>query len=180
MVILPGDLLLPRCAWMQQGCTLYAAHGNSGNIQFWRRELLRADHARATRVRCRTLLAVSVLAEYFQCSGQFIRRAHSKPAVFGDQGFQCGQDTFRFLIASRDHAFILCVCLLRDAPRISAISSARFRSVSPTSSTADQVHHVLVKATVKGNIAVASVQGALGGFYFLGSGLQRRLAMGVA
>jgi predicted PurR-regulated permease PerM len=84
------------------------------------------------------------------------------------EAFSIGQNTFEFIISFAIMLYLL-FFLLRDG----AILTAKINQAIPLSM--DHKHHLLskfttvVRATIKGNIAVAAAQGILGGsvFYFL-------------
>ena len=94
------------------------------------------------------------------------------------QALSIGQDTFQFVISFGIMLYLL-FFLLRDGPRL----SARISRAIPLSET--HKHHLLLKfttvvrATVKGNIAVAASQGALGGIMFSILGIQGAMLWGV-
>jgi predicted PurR-regulated permease PerM len=94
------------------------------------------------------------------------------------QAVNVGQNTFQFLIGLGIMLYLL-FFLLRDGAHLVRIS----RNVIPLS---EEHQHLLVhkfatvvRATVKGNIAVAATQGALGGFIFWLLGIQGALLWGV-
>ena len=94
------------------------------------------------------------------------------------KAFSIGQNTFQFLISFAIMLYLL-FFLLRDGREV----AAAMRRAIPLGEVYKQ--HLLVKfttvikATVKGNIAVAAIQGALGGFIFWVLGLQGALLWGV-
>ena len=94
------------------------------------------------------------------------------------QAVNVGQNTFQFIIGLGIMLYLL-FFLLRDGAHLVRIS----RNVIPLS---EEHQHLLlhkfatvVRATVKGNIAVAATQGALGGFIFWLLGIQGALLWGV-
>lgn len=94
------------------------------------------------------------------------------------KAFSIGQNTFQFLISFAIMLYLL-FFLLRDGRQV----AVAIRRAIPLDEVYKQ--HLLskfttvVKATVKGNIAVAAIQGALGGFIFWVLGLQGALLWGV-
>lgn len=90
---------------------------------------------------------------------------------FATQAVSVGQNTFGFLISMAVMLYLL-FFLLRDGTKLAAKS----RQVIPLSSEHQQhltrKFTTVVKATVKGNIAVAAIQGALGGIIFWILGIQ--------
>ncbi len=94
------------------------------------------------------------------------------------QALSIGQDTFQFVVSFGIMLYLL-FFLLRDGPQL----SARLRRAVPLSE--EHKRHLfrkfttVVRATVKGNIAVAASQGALGGIIFSVLGIQGALLWGV-
>ena len=94
------------------------------------------------------------------------------------KAFSIGQNTFQFLSSFAIMLYLL-FFLLRDGREV----AAAMRRAIPLGEVYKQ--HLLVKfttvikATVKGNIAVAAIQGALGGFIFWVLGLQGAVLWGV-
>lgn len=94
------------------------------------------------------------------------------------QAFNIGQNTFEFLVSFGVMLYLL-FFLLRDG----SVLSARFRDALPLSN--EHKLHLLrkfttvIRATVKGNIAVAAAQGALGGVIFYVLGIQGPVLWGV-
>ncbi|SFW34089.1 AI-2E family transporter [Nitrosovibrio sp. Nv17] len=97
--------------------------------------------------------------------------------IIATQALNMGQNTFEFLISFGIMLYLL-FFLLRDG----AILSEKIRRAIPLS--AEHKRHLLnkfttvVRATVKGNIAVAAVQGTLGGAIFSFLGIQGALLWG--
>lgn len=94
------------------------------------------------------------------------------------QVFSIGQDTFQFVVSFGIMLYLL-FFLFRDGHAL----SRRLRSAFPL----DEEHKkhlflkftTVIRATVKGNIAVAAVQGALGGIIFAVLGIQGALLWAV-
>jgi predicted PurR-regulated permease PerM len=93
------------------------------------------------------------------------------------KAFSIGQDTFQFVVSFAMMLYLL-FFLLRDGPHL----ARRIRNALPLSE--DHKLHLLqkfttvIRATVKGNIAVAIAQGALGGLIFWILGIQGALLWG--
>jgi predicted PurR-regulated permease PerM len=94
------------------------------------------------------------------------------------QVINIGQNTFNFLVSFTIMLYIL-FFLLRDGDRL----AEKLRQATPLSA-----HHkrqlyanlvIVIRATVKGNVVVAAVQGALGGLAFWFLGVQGPLLWGV-
>lgn len=94
------------------------------------------------------------------------------------KAFSIGQNTFQFLISFAIMLYLL-FFLLRDGRQV----ASAVRAAIPLGGGYKQ--HLLskfttvVKATVKGNIVVAAIQGTLGGLIFWALGLQGALLWGV-
>lgn len=94
------------------------------------------------------------------------------------QAFNIGQNTFEFLVSFGVMLYLL-FFLLRDG----SLVSARLREAIPLSDT-HKLHLLrkfttVIRATVKGNIAVAAAQGVLGGAIFYVLGIQGPVLWGV-
>lgn len=94
------------------------------------------------------------------------------------QAFNIGQDTFQFLVSFGIMMYLL-FFLLRDGSQL----SRRVRRAVPLSDAHKQhlfrKFTTVIRATVKGNVAVAVVQGMLGGLIFWMLGIQGALLWGV-
>lgn len=94
------------------------------------------------------------------------------------QAVNVGQNTFQFLVGLGIMLYVL-FFLLRDGAQL----ARRAREVIPLSNEHQQLlfkkFATVVRATVKGNIAVAATQGALGGLIFWLLGIQGALLWGV-
>ena len=112
-----------------------------------------------------------------------IQQTLSNGAVQGSQliakqAISIGQNTFDFLVGFGVMLYLL-YFLLRDGSTL----SARIRQAIPL--TPEHKRHLfskfttVIRATVKGNIAVAAVQGALGGLIFWILGIEGALLWGV-
>lgn len=98
--------------------------------------------------------------------------------LIATQALSIGQNTFEFLVS-----FVVMLYLLYFVLRDGAELSLTIRNALPLAKP--HTHYLLnkfttvVRATVKGNVAVAAVQGALGGLAFWALGVQGPLLWGV-
>lgn len=94
------------------------------------------------------------------------------------QAVNVGQNTFEFLVGMAVMLYVL-FFLLRDG----TLLSLRIRQLIPLSDTHQQhlakKFATVIRATVKGNIMIAAIQGALGGIMFAILGIQGSLLWGV-
>ncbi|WP_019939363.1 AI-2E family transporter [Bordetella sp. FB-8] len=94
------------------------------------------------------------------------------------KAFSIGQDTFQFVINLGIMLYLL-FFLLRDGP---GLSRRMLRAIPLSDEHKEplmQKFTTVVRATVKGNVAVAAAQGVLGGFIFWALGIQGALLWGV-
>jgi predicted PurR-regulated permease PerM len=172
MVILPVSLLAG--ALVKEGADIYQRL-NSGTLDFggYLEQVFNALPS----------FAQNLLDRFGIADLEGVQERISEFAMTGSQflatkAFSIGQNTFQFLISFAMMLYLL-FFLLRDGR---AVASA-VRSAIPLGPTYKQ--HLLnkfttvVKATVKGNIVVAVIQGTLGGFIFWALGLQGALLWGV-
>lgn len=109
---------------------------------------------------------------------QFSEFAISTGQFLTKQALSLGSNTFQFIVSLGIMLYLL-FFLLRDG----TILGRHCRNLIPLSE--EQKNHLLrkltvvVRATIKGNIAVAATQGALGGFIFFVLGIQASLFWGV-
>lgn len=124
-----------------------------------------------------------ILARFDSADVPSLQKNLSNAVIQGSQflatrAFSIGQDTFQFVISFGVMLYLL-FFLFRDGPDL----SRRLRSAFPLSE--EHKKHLFLKfttvirATVKGNIAVAAVQGALGGLIFAILGIQGALLWAV-
>lgn len=171
IVILPVSLLAG--ALVQEGALLYE-RTRSGDIDMGRyfEQILGALPEPVQRA-----LARLGLRDLPGIQAQLSDSAAAASQFLATRAFSLGQDTFRFIISFAVMLYLL-FFLLRDGK---AVARAIHRAI-PLGERYKQ--HLLkkftrvVKATVKGNIMVAAVQGALGGFIFWVLGLQGALLWG--
>lgn len=172
MVILPVTFLTG--ALVQEGAALYERM-ESGNINFgdYFEQIMMALPGPV-----HDLLARFGMTDFTSVQQQLSEGAEQASQFIATKAFGVGQDTFRFLVSFAIMLYLL-FFLLRDGQTV----SRHIKRAIPLGETYKQ--HLLtkftmvVKATVKGNIAVAAVQGALGGFIFWALGLQGALLWGV-
>lgn len=172
IVILPVSLLAG--ALVQEGATLYE-RTRTGDINMGRyfEQILNALPEPAQR-----LLGRLGLRDLPGVQARLSESAALASQFLATRAFSLGQDTFRFVISFAIMLYLL-FFLLRDGKTV----ALAIRRAIPLGERYKQ--HLLnkftrvVKATVKGNIMVAAVQGALGGFIFQVLGLQGALLWGV-
>lgn len=172
MVILPVIFLTG--ALVQEGARFYERI-QSGNLDFgaYFEQIMNALPGPV-----QSLLSRFGMTDISSVQEQLSEGAQQASQFLATKAFSVGQDTFRFLISFAIMLYLL-FFLLRDGTTV----SRHIKRAIPLGESYKQ--HVLtkftmvVKATVKGNIAVAAVQGALGGFIFWVLGLQGALLWGV-
>lgn len=172
MVILPVSLLAG--ALVQEGAAIYQRM-DSGSLDFggYLQQVINAlpDFAQ-------DLLARFGLTDISSVQERVSQLAMSGSQFLATKAFSIGQNTFQFLVSFAIMLYLL-FFLLRDGRQV----ASRIRRAIPLSEGYKQ--HLIskfttvIKATVKGNIAVAVVQGTLGGFIFWALGLQGALLWGV-
>ena len=94
------------------------------------------------------------------------------------KAFSIGQDTFQFVINLGIMLYLL-FFLLRDGSRLSRRMLRAIPLSDEHKEPLMQKFTTVVRATVKGNVAVAAAQGVLGGFIFWALGIQGALLWGV-
>lgn len=98
--------------------------------------------------------------------------------LIATQALSIGQNTFQFVISFGVMLYLL-FFLLRDGPEISRRIVHAIPLSEPHKLHLLRKFTTVARATVKGNIAVAAVQGALGGLIFWFLGIQGSLLWGV-
>lgn len=172
IVILPLSLLAG--ALVQEGANIYQRL-SSGTLDFggYLEQVINALPGFARDLLER--LGLSNLAGVQDKISQF---AMAGSQFLATKAFSIGQNTFQFLISFAIMLYLL-FFLLRDGRQV----AAAVRHAIPLGETYKQYllskFTTVVKATVKGNIAVAAIQGALGGFIFWVLDLQGALLWGV-
>lgn len=172
MVILPVSLLAG--ALVQEGAAIYQRM-DAGTLDFgdYLQQVINALPGFA-----QDLLARFGLTDISSVQERVSQLAMSGSQFLATKAFSIGQNTFQFLVSFAIMLYLL-FFLLRDGRQV----ASKIRRAIPLSEGYKQ--HLIskfttvIKATVKGNIAVAVVQGALGGFIFWALGLQGALLWGV-
>ena len=172
IVILPMSLLAG--ALVQEGTNIYNQM-SEGDLNYGR-YLVQVRDALPTFAR--DILVRFGLDDLAGVQARISEFAMSGSQFLATKACSSGQNTFQFLISFAIMLYLL-FFLLRDGREV----AAAVRRAIPLGEIYKQ--HLLVKfttvikATVKGNIAVAAIQGALGGFIFWVLGLQGALLWGV-
>ena len=172
IVILPMSLLAG--ALVQEGANIYERL-SSGSMDFggYVQQVVNALPSFA-----RELLERFGLTDLAGVQERVSQFAMTGSQYLATKAFSIGQNTFQFLISFAIMLYLL-FFLLRDGRQV----AAAVRRAIPLGEIYKQ--HLLskfttvVKATVKGNIAVAAIQGALGGFIFWVLDLQGAVLWGV-
>lgn len=172
IVVIPGTLL--ASAMTRQAGEIYASLG--------RREFDPAGMLEQVRSalphRLQEMLAQLNLAEFADIQAKVTSFLESTMQVVAKRVFFIGQGTAQFFVGVGVMLYLL-FFLFRDGPRM----AGTIRRASPLSD-----HHTdrllkafvsVVKATVKGNLIIAVVQGAIGGIAFWMLGIRAALLWGV-
>lgn len=118
------------------------------------------------------------LSDLFSLQNKLSGAAAQGSQTIATQAFSIGQNTFDFVVSFGLMLYLL-FFLLRDGVSL----SARIRQAIPLSSEHKRSlfskFTTVIRATVKGNIAVAATQGALGGIMFWFLGIQGAVLWGV-
>ena len=159
---------------VQEGANLYQ-RVKSGNLNFGAYFQQVLD---ALPPSVHNLLSRFDLADISSLQDKLTAGAMQGSQYLATQAFNIGQDTFQFLISFGIMLYLL-FFLLRDG----SLLSARLRAAIPLSDSR-KIHLLrkfttVIRATVKGNIAVAAAQGALGGVIFYVLGIQGPVLWGV-
>ena len=109
---------------------------------------------------------------------KIVKSAMQGSQFLASQAFSFGQGTFEFVVSFFIMLYLL-FFLLRDGKDL----VHRIRTAIPLADTTKRRLQIkftrVVRATVKGNVVVAAVQGALGGFIFWALGIYSPLLWGV-
>lgn len=172
MVILPVTLLTSML--IQEGRDLYASlRSGDMNLAGYFEQVVNALPEPV-----QNLLARFGMTDYTYVQEQLSEVGRDAGQLLASQAFSLGQGTFQFFISFFVMLYLL-FFLLRDGPRV-AEGVKRAIPLGPV-----YKQHLfarftaVVRATVKGNVLVAMVQGALGGLIFWILGLQGALLWGV-
>lgn len=171
MVILPVALLASML--VQEGRELYEriASGDMDLAGYF------SQVVNALPQSVQNLLARFGLTDFGDVQQQLSQMGEQGGQFLASRMFSLGQDTFQFVISFCVMLYLL-FFLLRDGPRL----AEQVRRAIPLGEPYKQ--HLLarftavVRATVKGNVLVALVQGVLGGIIFWILGLQGALLWG--
>jgi len=172
LVILP--MIATTMSLIQEGVSLYESI-RSGQLNFGHYFQSAAD---ALPPFMRDLLARADLASLSDVKDKLSASALQASQMLATRALSIGQNTAQFMISFGIMLYLL-FFLLRDGTQL----TRRLRLAVPLSPTYKQ--HLIqkfttvVRATVKGNIAVAIVQGVLGGGIFAVLGIQGSLLWGV-
>ncbi|WP_240622183.1 AI-2E family transporter [Achromobacter mucicolens] len=172
LVILP--LVVISGSLVSEGANLYQSI-KSGQINFGAYFQQAMD---ALPPSVHALLARFDLADIASLQDKLTAGAMQASQFLATQALNIGQDTFQFVVSFGIMLYLL-FFLLRDGPQL----SARLRRAVPLSDMHKQhlfrKFTTVVRATVKGNVAVAAAQGALGGIIFSILSIQGALLWGV-
>ena len=172
LVILP--LTMIAGALVQEGANLYQSM-RSGNLDFGK-FFQQAIGALPEPVH--DLMSRFDVGDVKSIQDKLTAGAMQASQFLATQAFNIGQDTFQFLISFGVMMYLL-FFLLRDGSAL----SRRVRRAVPLSDMHKQhlfrKFTTVIRATVKGNVAVAAAQGALGGIIFWVLGIQGALLWGV-
>ncbi|WP_312993559.1 AI-2E family transporter [Achromobacter animicus] len=172
LVILP--LVVISGSLVSEGASLYQSI-KSGQINFGAYFQQAMD---ALPPSVHALLARFDLADIASLQDKLSAGAMQASQFLATQALNIGQDTFQFVVSFGIMLYLL-FFLLRDGPQL----SARLRRAVPLSDMHKQhlfrKFTTVVRATVKGNVAVAAAQGALGGIIFSILSIQGALLWGV-
>jgi predicted PurR-regulated permease PerM len=124
------------------------------------------------------LLARYGLTDFRDLQTKLTSGAAQISQVLAAQALSVGQNTFQFVISFGVMLYLV-FFLLRDGRQIGRMIRHALPFDESHKTHLLQKFTTVVKATVKGNIVVAIVQGALGGFIFLVLGIEGSLLWGV-
>lgn len=171
IVILP--LALISASLIQEGATIYQRI-NNGEFSIGRyfEQIMNALPASVHDV-----LTRFGVGDMLSLREKLTEAAMQGSRFLASQAVNVGQNTFQFLVGLGIMLYVL-FFLLRDGAHL----AQRARDVIPLSDEHQQLlfkkFATVVRATVKGNIAVAATQGALGGADLLAAGYTRCSALG--
>jgi len=172
IAVLPVALI--ASALVQEGASLYARI-KSGDLNVGA-NFEQVINALPSSVR--QLLASLGLADIPSLQAKLSAGAMQASQYLATKMFSIGQNTFQFVVSFGVMLYLL-FFLLRDGSNL----ARRVRQAIPLSDTHKRhLFHkftTVVRATVKGNVVVAVVQGTLGGLTFWGLGIQGSLLWGV-
>ncbi|WP_241754340.1 AI-2E family transporter [Cupriavidus basilensis] len=172
IVVLP--LIFVTGALIQEGSTVYQQI-KSGQLNFgaYFQQALHALPPSVTRV-----LDRFGLTDISDLQQKLTAGAAQASQIIAAQALSIGQNTFQFVVSFGVMLYLL-FFLLRDGPQLSKIIMRAIPLSEPHKQHLLRKFTTVARATVKGNIAVAAVQGALGGLAFWFLGIQGSLLWGV-
>ena len=172
IVVLP--LIFVTGALIQEGSTVYQQI-KSGQLNFgaYFQQALHALPPSVTRV-----LDRFGLTDISDLQQKLTAGAAQASQIIATQALSIGQNTFQFVVSFGVMLYLL-FFLLRDGPQLSKIIMRAIPLSEPHKQHLLRKFTTVARATVKGNIAVAAVQGALGGLAFWFLGIQGSLLWGV-
>ncbi|CAM3785071.1 AI-2E family transporter [Bordetella tumulicola] len=172
VVIVPVAFI--TASLIQEGANLYQRM-KSGNLNFgaYFQQILDALPSSV-----HSMLSRFGVGDFTSIQEKLTAGALQASQYLATQAINIGQNTFEFLVSFGVMLYLL-YFLLRDG----SILSARLRQAIPLSDT-HKMHLLrkfttVIRATVKGNIAVAAAQGVLGGVIFYALGIQGPVLWGV-
>lgn len=172
MVIIP--IILLTASLLQEGATIYKRLSTGElNLGDYFEQILNALPASV-----HDLLIRFGVGDVFSLREKLSAGALQGSKFLATQAVNVGQNTFQFLIGMGVMLYLV-FFLLRDGAQLARQS----KKLIPLSD--DHQQHLfrkfttVIRATVKGNIAVAATQGALGGLMFWFLGIQGALLWGV-
>jgi len=172
LVILP--LAVITGSLVQEGASLYQSI-RSGNLNFG---LYFQQAIDALPASVHETLASFDLGDIKSMQEKLASGAMQASQFLATQAFNICQDTFQFLVNFGVMMYLL-FFLLRDGP---LLSRSVWRAMPLDDSHKQHLLRkftTVIRATVKGNVAVAAAQGALGGLIFWILGIQGALLWGV-
>ncbi|MFC3059817.1 AI-2E family transporter [Paenirhodobacter populi] len=172
IVVLPGSALLAALA--QQATDLY----NTINRREFDPATLLAQLRSALPVRLDQWLSSLDFTQFSDLQSRLTSFLETATQTIARRAYSVGQGTAQFAVATGVMLYLL-FFLFRDGPAV----AATIRRASPLSD-----HHTdrllrafvaVVKATVKGNLIIAVIQGGIGGLTFWALGVKASLFWGV-
>lgn len=172
IVVLP--LIFVTGSLIQEGSTVYQQI-RSGQLNFGA-FFQKAVHALPPSVG--RVLDRFGLTELSDLQQKLTKSAAQASQIIATQALSIGQNTFQFMVSFGVMLYLL-FFLLRDGPQISRLIMRAIPLSEPQKQHLLRKFTTVARATVKGNIVVAAVQGALGGLIFWILGIQGALLWGV-
>lgn len=171
MVILPVGLLTGML--VQEGRALYerVSSGDMDLASYFEQVVNALPQV------LQNLLARFGLTDFSNVQDQLSKMGEGGGQQIASRMFSLGQDTFQFVISFFVMLYLL-FFLLRDGPRLAEEVRRAIPLGDPYKQHLLSRFTAVVRATVKGNVLVALVQGALGGVIFWILGLEGALLWG--